>query len=101
MNLKIITEAWATIQSRTGKPSAAKKYEDPNLFVTLDKVSKKWDHDQPASEFSILTSKGEVVYIGLYPEGVVLRLKDESSKAVFLTREMAKILGEKLVGLVG
>lgn len=98
MEPKVLIEAWATVQSKGGRPSAVERHEDKELSATLGEISKKWDFRQPDSEFSIMTAKGEIVYVGQYEEGVVLRFKEDKNQRVFLTKDMAAKLGKRLLG---
>jgi hypothetical protein len=98
MGPKVMTEAWACVNSRTGKPSDVETQQDPSLSTTLTEIGKKWTFKQPDAEASIMTAKGEIVYIGRYAEGVVLRLREDSHQTVFLTKAMAEKLAQKLLG---
>lgn len=98
MGPKVVTEAWACVNSKTGKPSQVETQEDASLSATLTEIEKKWTFKQPDTECSIMTAKGEIVYVGRYGEGIVLRLKEDAHQKVFLTKAMAEKLAQKLLG---
>lgn len=97
MSPELQTEAWAEVVSKPGKPSSVERHDDPALSIKLGELSKKWQSREPNSEFSIMTSKGELVYMGRYEEGIVLRLSEDPHQIIILTTEMAERLGKKLV----
>lgn len=95
--MKVVSEAWAEVASQPGKPSSVERHDDPKLSAKLDGLSKKWQLGEPESEFSIMTAKGELAYVGNYEEGVAIRLHEDSRQIVFLTKDMAERLGKKLL----
>lgn len=97
MGPKVMTEAWAEVMSKPGQPSAVERHDDPTLSTKLGELSRKWEGEQPESELSIVTAKGELAYVGHYEEGVVIRLHDDRRQLVFLTKDMAERLGKKLI----
>lgn len=66
----------------------------------LETLRQKWFAKDPEiypdEEFSVVLHSGELVYVGRYPEGIVLRLNDKEDQVTFLTAEMAVELGLKL-----
>lgn len=63
----------------------------------MEALKKKWESSHPDEEWSVMLEKGELVYVGRYAEGVVLRLNDKEDQITFLTAEMAAELGRKLM----
>lgn len=96
MSPQVQSEAWAEIMSKPGKASEVERHEDPALSVKLEGISKSWETRDPKAEWSVMTAKGELVYVGRYEEGVVLRLNDNSRQIVYLTNDMANQLGKLL-----
>ena len=57
----------------------------------------KWKTNTPDDELSLLIGKKEAVYVGRFSEGIVLRLNDNDDQVTFLTGDMARMLGERLL----
>lgn len=70
------------------------------MEARLETLRVKWYAKDPEiypdEEFSVMLHSGELVYVGRYPEGVVLRLNDKEAQVTFLTTEMAAELSLKL-----
>lgn len=71
------------------------------MEAKLEALKEKWRASNPPKypdqEFSVMAPE-ELVYVGRYPEEVVLRLNDDEGQITFLTNEMAAELGRKLCG---
>lgn len=91
---------WAVVLTRNGKSNFEKRL-DIGMETNLETLRRKWFSKEleiyPDEESSVMLHSGEQVYVGRYPEGVVLRLNDKEDQVTFLTREMAAELGLRLL----
>lgn len=90
---------WGVVLT-SNKESHFEKRLENGMEAKLETLKKKWFSKEPEihpdDEFSVMLHSGELVYVGRYPEGVVLRLNDKEDQVTFLTAEMAAELGAKL-----
>lgn len=70
----------------------------PTKDDQLKELAKAWKEREPEAEFSLHTTKGQVVYVACYKGGLVLRI-GEQKKVALLTTGMAQRLGGKLIEL--
>jgi hypothetical protein len=89
---------WATVFTRG--TSKVEKHLEVGMEEKLEILKHKWFSKNPPQcpdeEFSVM-APDELVYIGRYSEGVVLRLNDKEDQITFLTQEMAEELARKLI----
>jgi len=76
--------------------SRVNRFVEPGMEEKLEILKKNWASRTPDSEESIVLSSGTVVYVGRYPQGVVLKLNDDPEHIAYLTTEMAQKLGSAL-----
>jgi hypothetical protein len=69
---------------------------EERLKVLKDKWYSTGPGNYPDLHVSIM-APDELVFVGRYPEGIVLRLNDDKDQITFLTNEMAAVLAKKLV----
>lgn len=91
---------WGIVESKDGKSSFHKRWE-ALVNEKLEILKKKWysqdPPEYPTEELSVM-APDDVLYVGYYAEGVVLKLNDKEDQVTFLTHEMATELGRKLLG---
>lgn len=86
---------WGIAITKEGKSLAAARYEE-GAKERLEALKRKWGTQTPAIEYSIMIKTGELVYVGRYEEGVVLRVSGNEEHVTFLTTDMAAELGQAL-----
>jgi hypothetical protein len=82
------------ITDETG--SRVNRFVEPGMEEKIEALKKNWESRTPDSEESIVISAGTLVYVGRYPQGVVLKLNDDPEHVTFLTTEMAVKLSQVL-----
>lgn len=90
------TPNWGIAITRLGN-SRYETRTERGMEEKLEALRKKWGSARPDEEWSVMLEKGELVYMGRFAEGVVLRLNDKEDHITFLTPEMAAELGRKLM----
>jgi hypothetical protein len=75
----------------TGSKTA--RFVEPGMEEKLEMLRKNWASRTPDKEFSLTLGTGTLVYVGRYPQGVVLKLNDNADQVTYITNEMAAKLG--------
>jgi len=94
---------WGIVISKQGTDSHFETHLEAAMDEHLSTLKDRWESDEePSEELSIMAAgAGETIYIGRYPEGVVVRLNDRNNQITFLTNEQAAELGNRLLGKQG
>lgn len=73
--------------------SYPEKFVEPGMEEKLLALKKNWASRTPDKEFSLTLGSGTLVYVGRYPQGIVLKLNDNPEQVTYLTNAMAVQLG--------
>lgn len=90
---------WSLLVTKAGTPPKEQAvFEEKEMESRIHTIQKKWENRNPDSEVSVVNREGDLIYMGRYFEGVVIRVNGNNEHTTFLTAEMAKQFGEWLVG---
>ena len=89
---------WSMLETQAGSKPREVPQSEPEMDSRLEVLKNKWEGRDPDTQVSVINHEGDLVFMGRYYEGVVIRLYGPDGPVTFLTTEMAKQFGECLVG---
>lgn len=89
---------WSMLLTEAGGDPTDVPQLDEEMDGRLETLRKKWEARNPDTTVSVVNHDGDLICMGRYYEGVVIRLHGPDGPVTFLTNEMAKQFGEWLVG---
>ena len=89
---------WAIVKTEAGSEPRAIERVDKDQLERLRILRSKWENRNPDYNVSIVNTYGDLIYMGRFNEGVVIRLNGPDGPVTYLTTEMASEFARELIG---
>jgi broad specificity phosphatase PhoE len=89
---------WSIVVTHIDQEALDQPHSDQKMDSRLEVLKQKWANRNPDVAVSVVNHDGDLVCMGRYFEGVVIRINGNDDQVTFLTNDMAKQLGQWLTG---